>query len=279
MYEEIKYAVNGPVATIHMNRPDYLNALTSSMLVEIRHALARAERSEEVTGVVLTGEGRGFSAGMDMNALNQSAQSGANPTRGDKEEHLRADPGDPGMGPDFQVTYAYLLSLQKPLIAAINGPCAGLAFAIAMLCDMRYAAEDAVFTTAFSQRGLIAEHGLSWILPRVVGPGRALDLLWSARRIDGLEAEKMGLVNRAMPREEVVPAAQAYIRTLADTVAPISLKIIKQQIYRHLNMNLGEAMTETNRLMAESLQRADFKEGVVSFVEKRPPRFTPLQID
>lgn len=279
MYEAIKYEVNGPVATIHMNRPDYLNALTSSMLAEIRHALAQAERSEEVTGVVLTGEGRGFSAGMDMNALNQSAQSGANPTRRDKEEHLRADPGDPGMGPDFQVTYAYLLSLQKPLIAAINGPCAGLAFAIAMLCDMRYAAEDAVFTTAFSQRGLIAEHGLSWILPRVVGPGRALDLLWSARRIDGLEAEKMGLVNRAMPREEVLPAAQAYIRTLADTVAPISLKIIKQQIYRHLNMNLGEAMTETNRLMAESLQRADFKEGVASFVEKRPPRFTPLQID
>ena len=279
MYEEIKYEVNGPVATIRMNRPDYLNAFTSLMLAEIRHALARAERSEQVTGVVLTGEGRGFSAGMDMNSLSQSAQSGNNPTQGDKEEHLRADPGDPGMGPDFRVTYAYLLSLQKPLIAAINGPCAGLAFAIAMLCDMRYAADNAVFTTAFSQRGLIAEHGLSWILPRVVGPGRALDLLWSARRIDGLEAEKMGLVNQAMPREEVVPAARAYIQTLADTVAPISLKIIKQQVYRHLNMNLGEAMTETNRLMAESLQRADFKEGVTSFVEKRPPRFTPLQID
>ncbi len=279
MYEEIKYEVNGPVATIRMNRPDYLNAFTSLMLAEIRHALARAERSEQVTGVVLTGEGRGFSAGMDMNSLSQSAQSGSNPTRGDKEEHLRAAPGDPGMGPDFQVTYAYLLSLQKPLIAAINGPCAGLAFAIAMLCDMRYTADNAVFTTAFSQRGLIAEHGLSWILPRVVGPGRALDLLWSARRIDGLEAEKMGLVNQAMPREEVVPAAQAYIQTLADTVAPISLKVIKQQVYRHLNMNLGEAMTETNRLMAESLQRADFKEGVTSFVEKRPPRFTPLQID
>ena len=279
MYEEIKYEVYGPVATIRMNRPDYLNAFTSLMLAEIRHALARAERSEQVTGVVLTGEGRGFSAGMDMSSLSQSAQAGTSVTLEGKEEHLRADPGDPGMGPNFQVTYAYLLSLQNPLIAAINGPCAGLAFAIAMLCDMRYAADNAVFTTAFSQRGLIAEHGLSWILPRVVGPGRALDLLWSARKIDGLEAEKMGLVNQAMPREEVLPAAQAYIQTLADTVAPISLKIIKQQIYRHLNMNLGEAMTETNRLMAESLQREDFKEGVTSFVEKRPPRFTPLQID
>ena len=279
MYEEIKYEISGPVATIRMNRPDKLNALTSLMLSEIRHALHQAELNEQVIGIVITGEGRGFSAGMDMNFLNRSAQTGTSSSKGAKWDQLEAHPGDPGMGPDFQVTYTYLLSIQKPIIAAINGPCAGLAMALALLCDMRYAAENAVFTTAFAQRGLIAEHGLSWILPRVVGPGRALDLLWSARRINGLEAEKMGLVNQALPHEEVVPAARRYIETLADTVAPISLKVIKQQIYRHLNMNLGEAMTETNRLMAESLKRPDFKEGVSSFVEKRPPQFTRLKID
>lgn len=278
MYEEIIYDVSGPVATLRMNRPNQLNALTSLMLDEIRHALDQAERDEQVVGIVLTGEGRGFCAGMDMNALNEEAHSGKSSLGGERD-HLKANPGDPSMGEDFQMTFTYLLSIRKPLIAAINGPCAGLGMSIALLCDLRYAAENAKFTTAFSQRGLVAEHGQSWILPRVIGPARALDLLWSSRKFNGIEAEKLGVVNRALPQEEVLPAAQAYIQELAETVAPISLKIMKQQVYRHLNMTLGEAMNETNRLMAESLTRPDFKEGVTSFIEKRPPQFTRVKID
>ncbi len=279
MYEEILYEISGPVATICFNRPERLNAFTYIMMDELRHALAQAEKEKQVIGIVLTGAGRGFSAGMDMNALDEQANAGEVANKKDKRVHLNAEPGDPNMGEDFRIAFTYLMSIRKPLIAAINGPCAGLGLSIAMLCDMRFAAGNAIFTTAFSQRGLVAEHGQSWILPRVVGPSRALDLLWSSRRFDGIEAERLGLVDQVLPREEVVPKAQAYLEELAETTAPLSLMVMKQQIYRHLNMSLKDAMYESHRLMAESLARPDFKEGVESFIQKRAPRFTPVIVD
>jgi enoyl-CoA hydratase/carnithine racemase len=276
MYQDINYDVRAPVAIITMNRPDALNAFTGRMLAEIRHALATAERDPEVVGMVLTGAGRGFCAGMDMNALNQMS-SGADEGADDLSE-LAASPGDPDMGENFQTTYSYLLSVRKPLLAAINGACAGLGFAVAMLCDMRFVEQNAKFSTAFSQRGLIAEHGISWILPRLIGPSRALDLLWSARKFDGVEAERLGLADRLVEDGASLDAALAYIEDLAATAAPKSLMVMKQQVYRHLNMPLGEAMKETNALMAESLSRSDFREGVRSFIEKRPPAFDRLEI-
>jgi enoyl-CoA hydratase/carnithine racemase len=177
------------------------------------------------------------------------------------------------MGPDFLVTWGYLLTIRKPLIAAVNGPCAGLSFVIALLCDLRFASERARFTTSFSQRGLIAEHGISWVLPRLIGTSRALDLLWSARKIDAAEAERLGVVDRVVAHEALLPEARSYIENLAESCSPTSLMVMKQQVYRHLILPLGEAMEESNRLMTESLARPDFKEGVGSFVEKRPPRF------
>ncbi len=273
MYEEILYEVDGPVATIRFNRPDRLNALTRRMLAELKHALAAAEKDESVIGVILTGEGRGFCAGMDMQALSKLGDEGGTANRVDDDYGLAADPGDPAMGEDFRITYAYLLSIRKPLIAAINGPCAGLGFVLAMLCDMRFVAQEAVMTASFSQRGLVAEHGISWILPRVVGPSRALDILWSSRKIKGAEAAELGLANRVCSADQVVAQARAYLEDLAAKAAPISLMIMKQQIYRHMNMPLGESMNETNRLIAESTARGDFKEGVAAFVEKRPPKF------
>jgi enoyl-CoA hydratase/carnithine racemase len=276
MYQDINYDVRAPVAIITMNRPDALNAFTGRMLAEIRHALATAERDPEVVGMVLTGAGRGFCAGMDMNALNQMS-SGAD-EGGDDLSELAASPGDPDMGENFQTTYSYLLSVRKPLLAAINGACAGLGFSVAMLCDMRFVEQNAKFSTAFSQRGLIAEHGISWILPRLIGPSRALDLLWSARKFDGVEAERLGIADRLVEDGASLDAALAYIEDLAATAAPKSLMVMKQQVYRHLNMPLGEAMKETNALMAESLSRSDFREGVRSFIEKRPPEFDRLDI-
>jgi enoyl-CoA hydratase/carnithine racemase len=275
MYEQILYQVDDPVATITLNRPDRLNALTQRMLAELRHALAQAEADERVVGIVLTGAGRGFCAGMDMDALGATAsgQGGGEAL----DPALEASPGDPAMGSDFQVTFAYLLSIRKPLVAAINGPAAGLGFGIACLCDLRFASERAKFTTSFSQRGLIAEHGTSWILPRILGPSRALDILWSSRKFDAAEAERLGLVNRVVEADAVVDQARAYIAELAATASPTSLMVMKQQVYRHLNLPLGEAMHESNRLMAESLKRGDFKEGVASFVERRPPRFPRLR--
>jgi enoyl-CoA hydratase/carnithine racemase len=273
MYDEILYDVKDPVATIQFNRPDRLNAFTYRTLEEFRHALAQAEADDRVVGIVITGSGRGFSAGMDMDSLAATAEGRPGDAAEADRPSLEATPGDESMGPDFQVTWGYLLSIRKPLIAAVNGPCAGLGFVIAMLCDMRFASEKARFTTSFSQRGLVAEHGISWVLPRLIGSSRALDLLWSARKVDAAEAERLGVVDRVVSPERLLPEAQAYIANLAESCSPTALMVMKQQVYRHLMQPLGPAMEESNRLMAESLKRADFKEGVASFVEKRPPRF------
>lgn len=277
MYRDILYEVDDPVGVITMNRPDALNAFTERMLAEIRHALAAAERDERVVGIVLTGAGRGFCAGMDMNALDGMA-GGSDDASEDLSE-LDAKPGDPELGEDFQATYSYLLAVRKPIIAAVNGPCAGLGFVFALLSDLRFVDRGARFSTAFSQRGLIAEHGASWLLPRMIGPGRALDLLWSSRRFDGEEAVRLGLAERLCEAGESVEAAVAYVRELAANASPTSLKVMKAQVYRHLNMPLGPAMRETDAWMDESLKRDDFREGVRSFIERRPPRFPRVKAD
>ena len=268
-YRELVYEVQDPVATITLNRPERLNALTTRLLSEIRHAFSAADEDPRVVGIVLTGAGRGFSAGADMKLLEDLA---AGEEIG-SDDALRADPGTHALGQDFEVTYAYLLRIRKPIIAAVNGPCAGLAFAIATLCDLRFASPKAMFTSAFAKRGLVAEHGVSWILPRLVGPSRALDLLWSARKVDAEEALRIGLVDRVVPADELVEAARAYIATLAKESAPTSIMLMKQQVYRDLMQTLGPAMHTANRMMNQSLEQDDFKEGVKSFLEKRPPRF------
>ena len=270
-YQDIVYDVEDPVATITMNRPQALNAFTVRMLKEIQHALASAESDERVVGIVLTGAGRGFCPGMDMNALDSmNSGSGGQP---EDLSHLEANPGDADLGENFQITYSYLMSIKKPVIAAINGACAGLGLAVATLVDMRFVERSAKFSTAFSQRGLIAEHGISWTLPRLVGSGNALDLLWSARKFNGEEAKSLGLAERLVEDGESKEAAQAYIRELAASAAPVSMRVMKAQVYRHMNAELGAAMQETNDWMASSLKRDDFKEGVRSFIEKRPPNF------
>ena len=275
-YDEIIYEVSDPVATITLNRPMALNALTAKMLAEIRHAVAAAEQDGSVVGIVLTGAGRGFCPGMDMNALN-SMSNGSGGAKDDLS-HLQASPGDAEMGENFRLAYTYLMSVRKPIIAAINGACAGLGFAIATLADLRVVERQAKFSTAFSQRGLIAEHGVSWTLPRLIGSGNALDLLWSARKFNGEEAKEIGLAERLVETGEALATAQEYVRNLAASAAPVSLQVMKSQVYRHLNMPLGEAIAETNDWMAQSLTKDDFREGVRSFIEKRPPKFTRVTV-
>jgi enoyl-CoA hydratase/carnithine racemase len=170
------------------------------------------------------------------------------------------------------------MSIRKPIIVALNGACAGLGMSIALLCDMRFSSENGKFVTAFAQRGLIAEHGQSWILPRLIGSARALDLLWSSRKVAAEEAMQMGLVNRIIPQDELLNETKAYIQNLADNCSPTSLMMMKQQVYRHMNAPLGEAMKESNKWMAESLKRQDFKEGVASYLEKRSPAFDKINM-
>jgi enoyl-CoA hydratase/carnithine racemase len=272
MYQEIIYEVQDPVATITINRPERLNALTARTQVELKHAMIAAERDERVVGIILTGAGRAFSAGADMRSLAEIAER-----RGIEQDEslaqLEAESRNREVDPEFRVTWSFIPSLKKPVIAAVNGPCAGMSTAIATMCDLRFASESAVFTTSFSQRGLVAEHGLSWMLPRLVGPAKALDLLWSARRVDAREAERLGLVDRVVPADELLPTARGYIEDLAAHASPTSIMVMKRQVYLHLMRPLHEAMEDTNRLMAESLRRDDFREGVASFVEKRAPAF------
>jgi enoyl-CoA hydratase/carnithine racemase len=270
MYQEILYEVADPFATITLNRPQVLNAWTTRMGAEMKHALAAAEDDARVVAIVVTGAGRGFCAGADMHDLRAVSEGKA---LGSVPPELAADPGDPAMGEDFRGTYTYPLSIRKPVIAAINGPIAGMAIPIVLACDLRFASDRASFTTAFARRGLVAEWGISWLLPRIVGTAHALDLLFSARKVDAAEAERMGLVNRVVPHDELLPFVRAYVAELATHCSPASMAVMKREIYQHWTAALGPAEREAIELMVESFARPDFREGVVSFLEKRPPRF------
>ncbi len=276
-YEQIIYEVDGPAATITMNRPDTLNAMTSLLQAEIRHALDASERNEDIIGTVLTGAGRGFCSGVDMNDL--GAMSVAGKTIGKSYEHLAADPGNPDKDPNYMFSPPYLLGLRKPIIAAVNGACAGLGFSYATFCDMRFVDRNAKFVSSFAPRGLIAEHGTSWMLPRIVGPSHALDIFWSSRRVEGEEAYQMGYANRLCEPGESVKEAQEYLKMIAGTSAPTSIMMMKKQVYKHLMRDLGESMVEDNQWMSDSLTEDDFKEGVASFVERRSPNFARVKVD
>ena len=274
MYQELRYEVEDPIATITFDRPERLNAMTNRMTDELKHAVAQAEADERAVAIVLTGAGRGFCAGADLQGLKaigegKSYGEGAN---------LEASPGDPGMAPNFSGPYAYLFSVRKPVIAAVNGPCAGLGVAVMCFADVRFASDRAVFSTAFSRRGLIAEWGVGWTLPRLVGHSHALDLLFSARRTDATEAERIGLVNKTLPHDELLPFVRAYVKDLADNVSPTSMAVIKRQVYTRLEAELGPSLEESIRLMSESFRRPDFPEGVSSYLEKRPPKFPRIKL-
>jgi enoyl-CoA hydratase/carnithine racemase len=273
MYEQIRYEVSDPTATITLNRPKALNAWTDRMAAEVKHAIAQAEADPAVVAIVITGEGRGFCAGADLSILQNLSQGG----RGESAPRdLAADPGDPSVGADFRGTYTYLMSVRKPIIAAINGPVAGMAVAIALCCDLRFASDRALFTLAFSKRGLVAEWGSAWLLPRLVGPAHALDLLFSSRAVGAEEACRIGLVNRVVPHDELLPAVSKYVAELAAACSPTSLQIMKRQVYQQLTRELGPSEKEAIKLMVESFARPDMKEGVDSFLEKRPPRFARI---
>lgn len=276
MYEEILYDVEEPVATIRLNRPKRLNAFTTRMGDELKHAIAEAERDERAVAIVLTGEGRGFCAGADLKGLQGITEGNRSAMGSEAGDLAKAQPGDPTMT-GFHGPYAYMMAVRKPVIAAINGPAAGLGFAIPLFADMRFASDRAVFTTAFSQRGLIAEWGIGWNLPRLVGPAHALDLLLSARKIDAAEALRIGLVNQVLPHDELIPFVKSYVQHLADTVSPASMAVMKRQVWERLESELDPSLRESVELMVQSFERPDFKEGVQAFLEKRPPKFPRIK--
>jgi enoyl-CoA hydratase/carnithine racemase len=271
--QETLYNVANRVATITLNRPDKLNAWTALMESEVRSHMEHAEQDDEVRVIVLTGAGRGFCAGADMSLLSAVAERGL----GDRgREHVLHNEGNrrEGLSADFQKRYSYFPAIGKPVIAAINGPVVGLGLVITLYCDLRLASDASRFSTTFARRGLIAEYGMAWMLPRIIGIANALDLLFSARTIDAAEALRMGLVNRVFPHETFLEKAQESAQELASTVSPRSLRIIKRQIYEAMSQPLAEAFDISVREMMACFRTEDFKEGVAHFVEKRPAAFT-----
>jgi enoyl-CoA hydratase/carnithine racemase len=274
-YEQILYEVKDRVATVTLNRPDKLNAWTAVMGREVRQAMDEAARDEAARVIVLTGAGRGFCAGADMQLLSGIVGAGRQETGDPATGHAPAAAGaDEATRPDFRGPYAYFPTVPKPIIAALNGATAGLGLVVSLYCDLRIAADSAVFTTAFSRRGLIAEHGVSWMLPRLVGLQHGLDLLLSARKISAAEALAMGLVSQVRPAASLMDDVRAYARELADLVSPRSIRVMKRQIWEAQFQSLAEATAVAGEEMTRSFTSEDFKEGVAHFVEKRLPRFT-----
>ena len=247
------------VLVITFNRPDRLNAWTNEMESAYFDLLEEAQADPDVRAIVVTGAGRGFCAGADMDGLREATEAGV-----DEEHALQTRPR------------WFPLTVRKPMIAAVNGAAAGLGFVEALYCDLRFAAPEAKLTTSFARRGLIAEHGASWLLPRLVGPSAALDLFLSGRVVQGEEALRMGLVNRVIPGDRLLDEAIAYARDLATYCAPTSMAIMKEQVRQDLELTFLEAEIKADELMAASLARADAVEGVRSYLEGRAPAFEAL---
>jgi enoyl-CoA hydratase/carnithine racemase len=263
-YTDIQVEIEDPTCVIRLNRPDKLNAFTYHTLNEIRTAVDSAAADPRVVGIIITGNGRGFCAGLDAQVL-------AAVTAGDA-----ATTSERSNDTDLPGIFSYLLEVPKPIIAAINGVAAGGGLILALMSDLRIASRDASFTTIFLKRGLISEHGSSWLLPRLVGTGRALDLLWMSDRIDAETAAEIGLVEKLADADQLLDTARDYVRRLAESAAPLAVAATKRLVYRHLGMGYVDALQEADVVQNEFVAAPDAKEGAQALLEKRTPRFKRL---
>jgi enoyl-CoA hydratase/carnithine racemase len=248
----------GAVLILTLNRPERLNAWNGALEARYFALLEEADADPEVRAIVVTGAGRGFCAGADMDDL-----------------QAVGDGSEPPVTPQTRAR-SFPLTVRKPMIAAINGAAAGLGLVEALYCDIRFAAPKAKLTTAFARRGLIAEYGIAWILPRLIGPSRAFDLLLSGRVILAQDAVTFGLVDRIVEPEQLLAAAVAFAEELASYSSPTSMSVIKAQIQRAMDSDFATSVAEANELMLESFRQPDVAEGVASYLEGRPPSFAPL---
>ena len=261
------------VAIIWLNRPHRMNAWTGRLHTEYRHLLERANSDTAVRAIVVTGRGRGFCVGGDSEALSGHAD------RGGYDAGISADIAKPGYGTDehFDASFAYHFGLDKPVIAAMNGPAAGVGLALACFADLRFAVPDVKFTTAHGKLNLPAEYGLSWMLPKIVGLGRANDLLLTSRVFTSDEALTLGFVNQIFEPAELVAQTVAYVHQLIASVSPNSLRQTRWQIYKDLHRDVASAVIESERLIEDMAMEEDFKEGIAALVEKRPPDWPSIK--
>jgi 2-(1,2-epoxy-1,2-dihydrophenyl)acetyl-CoA isomerase len=259
MYEAIIFDAAPPIATIKLNRPDKLNAFGGPMRDELLEALGKIATDDEIRVLIVTGEGRGFSAGGDIDHLKQVREA--------RDEQALRQVLDTG-----QKITSTMRSMPKPVIAAVNGPCAGAGFSFALGCDIRIASEAATFGASFARIGLHPDWGGSWFLPRLVGSAQACELIFTGSMISAREAERIGLVNRVVPHEELIPAVLELASVMARS-APQVIRLAKESIYRSLSSNLESAYARETEVQAQCFYSEDFLEGLKAFKEKRKPQF------
>jgi len=261
---DVELSIDDLVGLIRLNRPEKLNAFTYDTLRDVRAAVDECVSDPRVVGIVITGTGRGFSAGLDSATLAAVTS--------------QPDVGNTAPAAELPGIFSYFLEVPKPIIAAINGVAAGGGLILALMSDLRIAASEASFTTVFLKRGLIAEHGSSWLLPRLVGVGRALDLLWMSDRIDAATALRYGLIESVVPGDALLQTAGDYVRRLAETSAPAAIAETKRLVYAHLGMGYVEALRDAEKSQWRFVASADAREGAQALIEKRPPRFERLNV-
>lgn len=265
-FKDTTYQKSERIATITYNRPEKMNAWTPRMFDELRAAIDDAENDLDIGAIVITGAGRAYCSGADMGGLNRMAQAAEQPATGESATATQAEVD--GMG-----RFAFMLSLKKPIIAAINGPAVGMGFANALYCDIRIASERARMGLIFPRRGLAIEFGSSWLLPRIVGLANAVDLALTGRLIDAQEALRMGLVSRVVADNELMGAARTLAADLATQCSPLGISYVKRFLYQHLYTDLPTALRDEGESAGVMLHSQDFKEGVKAFLEKRAPKF------
>jgi enoyl-CoA hydratase/carnithine racemase len=275
-YETIRFELDGPVATITLNRPEVLNAMGGGMTRELLDAANRANDDSDVRAIIITGEGRAFCSGADISRGTGSFQESRT---------------DAAIRPDGTIDYEHpeviegsgifverFFTLDKPVIAAINGPCAGLGASLPLTMDIRLASETAHFNFLFARRGMLPECGSTWFLPRLVGVSKALEWCYTGRRVGMDEAKEAGLVNAVYPADELMPAAKALALEIAQNSAPVSVTLLRHMMWRGLGLDHPLKAHKIESWGAWHRSRGpDSGEGVKSFFEKRAPDF-PMRV-
>ena len=281
---EVLYSTRDRVATVTLNRPERMNATNLTLPYSVSKGMRRAATDPEVRVIVLTGAGKAFCAGADRQRLEAGKVGAPRPVYPPDDPAFFQEISSmlgPDLGGEFMDVrrYSYFMRIGKPIIAALNGAAAGGGMIPALCADIRLAADTMFFTTSFAQRGLIAEHGISWLLPRLVGPSRALEMLMTARRIGAHEAEAMGLVNKVFPHATFRDDVQAYAVAIARTVSPRSLAVMKAQVWKAMAQSFRDALATADVQLELSVKTSDYIEGVSHFLEKRAANFPDLDPD
>jgi enoyl-CoA hydratase/carnithine racemase len=265
-YREIICDKQDKVAIVTLNRPARLNAVTPTLAGEFKEAMLDAERDSEIAAIVVTGAGKSFCPGMDMAVLQSAAEQIGQPE----------PPASPSTNIDHHSLFGFILKMRKPVVGAINGNCVGMGFSMALHFDIRVAGEGTRFSAIFVRRGLSIEYGSSWLLPRLVGMSHAMDLALTGRIIGAQEALSMGLVSRLVPDAQLLETAIGMAREIAVYCSPRAMAEAKRMLWEHLTADFQVATDDSTAIMSSMSRHSDFKEGVVSFLEKRPPRFLPV---